>query len=343
MLAYNIICLQVTDHPIVGLNLLKVKGVCMQDFGAGFDSPIAKEIMTFKGNLDALRHFIGLVNTFLKENESKLLKKRAPDFAPLVEAIDHMYPGLTKKKDKPDKVSNVEVETKDLTITDIVEAKTEESEKSYTIKIEDGKGDKLTEALLEYSKSIHSQQLMDSNSALALISIVEWFLSRLIHLYYTKHPETLEGKDKVFSLKELLLFESVADAREYLLESKVEDIMRSSFLDWIAFFKTTCKLSMSYLDKNIDDMVEACQRRNLIVHNGAVVNSIYLSKVSSSLTKGLKKGQTLSISKDYLKNNINTFELNCILLSLELWKKWDMSNQERGKVSRSRLTNVNPV
>lgn len=302
----------------------------MQDYGAGYDSPFAKEIMTFKGNLDALGHFILLVNSFLKENQNSLLKNRAADLAPLAAVMHLMIPDLPESAKK---ISENISKQNDITITEIESNDPAETKKkSYTIEIEDDKGAKFEEALLEYTKSLESQQLMDRNSLLALISIAEWFLSRLIHLYYTKYPETLEGKDKVFSLKDLMAFDSVAEAREYLLESKVEDIMRGAFSDWINFFKTTCKLSMSYIDKNIDDMVEACQRRNLIVHNGAVINSIYLSKVAPKLKKELKKGQHISVSKDYLQKNINIFELNCILLSLEFWKKWDASDQERGKV-----------
>jgi hypothetical protein len=198
--------------------------------------------------------------------------------------------------------------------------------------MEKGKEHDFTDALTEYARSINSQALLFRNSLMALIGTVEWFLSRLIHLYYKKHPETLEGKDKVFSLKDLMAFDTVESAKEYLLESKVEDIMRGSFVDWVTFFKSTCKLSMSYVEKDLEEMVEACQRRNLIVHNGSVVNSIYLSKVAGDLTKGLKKGKVISVPIEYLQKNISVFELNCILISLELWKKWDGSEQERGEI-----------
>jgi len=74
------------------------------------------------------------------------------------------------------------------------------------------------------------------------------------------------------------------------------------------------------------------QRRNLIIHNGGVVNSIYLNKVSKAFKEKVKIGDTLLVEDKYLDNAICKFHLVFILIAAELWKKLEPQNKERGTV-----------
>lgn len=62
---------------------------------------------------------------------------------------------------------------------------------------------------------------------------------------------------------------------------------------------------------------------------GGVVNSIYLSKVAPSLRKGIKKGVEIPLTKEYLDERIDYFELYSILITVELWKQLRPIDEKR--------------
>jgi len=165
-----------------------------------------------------------------------------------------------------------------------------------------------------------------------LASSVELFFAELFHKFFELHPGIVGTKEKVSSFEDLTAFESVADARQHYLNSRIEDILYGSFSDWIAFIKEKAKLSMSYLQTEQNSLMETFQRRNLVVHNGGIVNSIYLSKVAPELTKELSLGDSLEPNRNYLNDRIDSFERNCILIAAELWKSLSAEDDERGDV-----------
>ena len=105
------------------------------------------------------------------------------------------------------------------------------------------------------------------------------------------------------------------------MDHRIEDIMRGSLEDWINLLKQRAGLKMNYLEEHLDDLVEAYQRRNLIVHNGGHVNSIYLSKVAPQCRKDISTGSKINITSEYLHRAINLFEKSFILVAAEFWKQ----------------------
>ena len=104
--------------------------------------------------------------------------------------------------------------------------------------------------------------------------------------------------------------------------------MRSSLDDWIKFLKEQVKLSMGYIDEIKPALIEACQRRNLYVHNGGVINSIYIKNCGFSIEE-YSIGSQLDSDNDYIEATISAFERSFILIAAELWKKNDPSNEDR--------------
>jgi hypothetical protein len=91
------------------------------------------------------------------------------------------------------------------------------------------------------------------------------------------------------------------------------------------------RLSMSYLGEHKDYLIEASQRRNLLVHNSGTVNRIYLSNYPKTLDTPPTIGDKLDTSSEYLSDTISRFERCFLLIALELWKKVDKDDVERGK------------
>ena len=170
------------------------------------------------------------------------------------------------------------------------------------------------------------------SSLISLVTTSEWFVSQMITSYHRLFPEMISGRDKVLSLDDVMTFGGIDEVREHLIACRVEDIMRGPFTDWLKFFKEKPKLSASYIDGEMDDLVEIFQRRNLLVHNGGIVNSIYMSRVSSKHRNGLVVGSEIKVDREYLDNATSALEACLILLCAELWKKLDSADLERAHV-----------
>ena len=154
----------------------------------------------------------------------------------------------------------------------------------------------------------------------------------MLHAYYADHIEAIGTSEKQFSLKELEAFKTLDDAREAVIDNKVESLLWQGFEDWVQYLRNHLKLTAGYLDPVMDEMTEVFLRRNIHVHNNGIVNSIYLSKVTPPLAENIKGGQGLPVTREYLDRAIDLFELYFILLASELWKKLKKGDHERTRL-----------
>jgi hypothetical protein len=224
---------------------------------------------------------------------------------------------------------NVEVEKEDNEGSEIEEA----SDETKKVKIKIQSNEDIKRYMEDSAKSMYHITLLYKNSFISLLSSVEWFLSQILHYYYDKHPDAAGVQKKTLTLADLKGFNSIHDAEKYLVDLKIEEILRNSFDNWINLLKTELSLKLGYLtDALRDELIEIYQRRNLLVHNGGIVNSIYLAKVSEDYRKGIKLNDTLDVDKTYLDNAILKLQKSFILIAAELWKNLDKDDKSRGDV-----------
>jgi hypothetical protein len=113
---------------------------------------------------------------------------------------------------------------------------------------------------------------------------------------------------------------------------KVEEVLRGSFSDWLNDLKVRLKLSIGYAEPFLDELNEAMQRRNLLVHNGGEANTVYMARVPERLRKSVEIGDELFVSQEYLERCIRTFERVFLLIGAELWKKLAPKDEKRSSV-----------
>lgn len=264
---------------------------------------LKKIVNDYSESLQALRGFADLIGPFLRRQLTEVTENNFP----YIEKILRYYKEVssTSETNSVEEALSQMSEHNGISNEFIAEAK-------LTIK--------------ELVRSSRQIEILYQSSLMNLINTTEWLIYQVIHNYFDKYPDALENKSKCFSLDELRSFDCIKDAEKHLISTRVEEIMRGSFEDWIDFFKNVPKLSMGYL--KIDDIIEVFQRRNIIVHNGGIVNSIYLSKVKTNL----KKGEKVHVIPMYINKAINIFELNFILIAAELWKKLEPKNDKRSDI-----------
>jgi predicted house-cleaning noncanonical NTP pyrophosphatase (MazG superfamily) len=191
----------------------------------------------------------------------------------------------------------------------------------------------LRKNLNEISEAIIHYQLLYNSSLMSLISFTEWFLSQILHDYFEKFPDVADISEKTITFQDLRDIGTIEDARRYLIESKIESILWGDFEDWLKLFKDKFKLSLSYIEENKPMLIEVFQRRNILVHNGGRVNSIYIAKVAAEFRKDLSIGDMVNIKPQYLERSINLFERSFIILAAELWKKLAPSDDNRARLN----------
>lgn len=144
-------------------------------------------------------------------------------------------------------------------------------------------------------------------------------MSGIFHAYYESFPDAI-GDDTAILWKNLRVHESVDEAFQSIIDKRVENMLRESVGDWIKFSRDRLGLSCSYVETDLNTLVEIYQRRNLVVHNNGVVNSLYMSNVSQEYRNRVRIGQRLRVDEDYFSTACDIYESTFTLMAAELWK-----------------------
>lgn len=279
----------------------------------------AGSLKNFADSNSALRDFVDMVGTELSEKTKGLYLQHAKALAPLGVLMSRLNPEMQD-------IFPFSEESNSIFDGTIAVEKTEDG---FTMKLTGRGVGPFNDALASVKRTQSHKGLLYRNSLISLISSAEWLLAQLIRLYYEKYPEAIGLDDKRLSFKEISALGSLEDAKSYLTDLKIEEVMRGSFETWLDFIKKHFKLQMDYIEPLRSELIEIFQRRNLLVHNNGVVNAHYLKNVS--VENGVKLGSDLVVSSHYLQKAIDTIELSFLLIGAELWKHLKKDDNNRPK------------
>lgn len=295
-----------------------------------------QHIIDFNENLLGLREFVELIDPFLNEKITEHNKQVFPLFVSAYventlasKADDEWEEGEKDKFLKMRERLQEEIKNAFSIVPEVI--MNNDADGGFTFNIKSSSDD-VTNLIETANKTTKHIELLYTNSLISSLSSVEWFFSQILHFYYDKHPESAGVQKRTMTLADLKTFDSIKDAEKHLIDVKIEEILRGNFESWISLLKSELSLGLSYLDPLLDQLTEIYQRRNLFVHNGGVVNSIYLSKTKESLRAGVVNGQKLTVNKKYLDDSICKLQQAFILVGAELWKKLDPNDETRGDV-----------
>ncbi len=297
----------------------------------------SEQIQEFDKNISTLKDFVDEVDVFIKNRAKESLNKARPFFLKGIGkyVLTQMESEGNPKADKVSEIcEQLDQSVKedygfnlDISIDNIKKGKNGEL-KLQGISFS-GPKNEVENFAYRLNKYDNQLSLFYRSSFINLLCTVEWFFSQIIHAYYIKFPDASGIEKKTLTFSELKAIGSIEDAQSYLIDDKIENILRSSFEDWLKTLKTELKLKLGYINPIEKQLIEIYQRRNIIVHNGGIVNSIYLSKVDRSLTKEIQKGAEVSISKTYFKKAIDLLHKSFLLIACELWKNLESKNVNR--------------
>ena len=297
-------------------------------------------LRNFDESINGLREFIELIEPFLDQH----LEEAEKESNVIAKGFE-----LAKEvalEDDQDKRLSKEEEIKSLFDGDVIKANKLDKEKflkdndeleehmlpDFLYSVPKSLRPRLDSSAGNVKKISHQKHQLLKSSLISLLSTVEWFFSQVLHYYYDEYPESAGIKKKTLSLENLKTFGDIRDAEKYLIDQKIEEIFRGGFESWLSILKDEIKIKSNLAFKQKDQLIEIYQRRNLLVHNGGVVNSIYLTKVPAHLRKDIKIGDELEVTKDYLEDSICKIHLVFTLIASEIWKKIESKSETREEI-----------
>lgn len=287
-------------------------------------SPI---INGFSKNLEMIRDFVNLVEPILAKEGNKQIKKDAKNLWPILLAAEQAgFEGLEKigfsKKTREDlqKKNGLKVTGKKENL------KFEIDKKADLRKIKE-----INDAHHRFFFSLQRSAFLYQTSLISLVSAAEWFLGQTLDLHFKAFPDIItESSTKNFTYKDLKKFATIQDARDSLVEDKINDVIRSGFIDWIKFLKDKASLNTKRIEKYIDETHEFFLRRNLLVHNQGIINTTYLNNLPKSISNKdeYKLNDKLTVDREYLIRAITVFEIIFIDISSQVWSKQIKSEEQ---------------
>ena len=262
--------------------------------------------MNEKDNITKLSNgptFENAVNTFIDHIES------------LSTSLPHILVTIEQTKQKAIKLHQ-EFLNKDC------EKKTGENGIYFAIKPEHFRRNKLLRK--EANQSIIAHTIIQRNYIVSLVSQFDSFIGSLIRTMYYIKPELLNESEKQLTFSNLLEFESMAAAREFIIEKEIESVLRDSHT---SHFKWIERKIDSPLLKDLPiwpTFIELTERRNLYVHNNGIVSNHYLKMCNENkvtIPANTQIGDVLVVDAEYFDKAFKCiFELG-IKLSQVMWRK----------------------
>jgi len=190
--------------------------------------------------------------------------------------------------------------------------------------------------LQEENKSFGiAASILKKSFIVSLISQFDIHISRLIRTMFYVKPETLNSSEKILKFSELIEFETLEAAKEYLIEKEIETVLRESHSKQFEWLER--KLGVNTL-KNLpawSTFIEITERRNLFVHCDGLISSQYIDVCKNNgviLDDKNKLGHKLDVEEKYFEEAYKcVFEIG-VKLAQTMWRKLKTNDLENANI-----------
>ena len=175
----------------------------------------------------------------------------------------------------------------------------------------------------EISSSLEGNKHLLEAIVIGLVSVYDAFLSKLLRVSLTLHPEIVFTSDKTIKFSDLIRFPSIEDARSSLIDREIEAIIRLSHHEQFASIEKLFNLKLREDLLVWPIFIELCERRNLLTHTGGTVSEQYLAncKTQAVNTSGVAIGTKLNVDNAYFSEAVRTIYEIGVKLCYVLWCK----------------------
>ena len=176
----------------------------------------------------------------------------------------------------------------------------------------------LLNEISEFSKTIRKLRTADrtfrQTTIVSIVSKFDEFVMVLLRRAFDENPDWLKNADKSVTYVQLLEIDSIQEFVADLIRKEVDQLMRGSHHKQIALLDSKLKIGIEDNFCHWKDFLEITERRNLFVHSGGVVNTIYLENAKRFGFEETEE-KLLGASDEYVSHAIDIFyELSVRLL-----------------------------
>ncbi|WP_117879835.1 hypothetical protein [Aureibaculum luteum] len=172
--------------------------------------------------------------------------------------------------------------------------------------------------------SFLAERLIQRNFIVSLVSQFDAYVGSLIRKIFIIKPELLNGSERNLSFSKLSEYQSINEAKEYIIEKEIESVLRDSHYNQFKWLENKLGMTLTKDLPSFCDFIEITERRNLFVHSNGVVSSQYLSvcnKHNYKFETILSTGEELKVDEKYFAKAYNIlFEIG-VKLSQVIWRK----------------------
>lgn len=166
--------------------------------------------------------------------------------------------------------------------------------------------------------------LLPINFVVSFVSQYDAYLGGIIRTMFLSKPEFLNSSEKNMLFSELIKFESIEEAREFIVEKEVESVLRESHLKQFKWLENKLGITLRKDLTSFSDFIEITERRNLFVHCNGVISRQYLEVCKENNVKNIDQailGQKLNANPAYFnKCYMTLFEIG-VKLGQVIWRK----------------------
>lgn len=166
--------------------------------------------------------------------------------------------------------------------------------------------------------------LLPINFVVSFVSQYDAYLGGLIKVMFLNKPEMLNSSEKNIMFSELLKFNSIEEAQEFVVEKEVESVLRESHIKQFKWLENKLGIPLRKDLSSFSDFIEITERRNLFVHCNGTVSRQYIDNCRENEVKGIddiKIGDVLNAKPAYFnKCYMTLFEIG-VKLGHVMWRK----------------------
>ncbi len=170
----------------------------------------------------------------------------------------------------------------------------------------------------------HALKTIPRSLFITLISDFDVFISNLIKIIFSSNPGVLNSRDTAIQYSDLITFETMEDAKKYIIEKQIDNILRENHKKQLEYLE---KIINCKIIENIpfwSEFIEITERRNLLVHTDGFVSSQYRK---NCLENGFKDNEIpelnsqIDIDLDYFEKSCNILFKMVVYVTHITWKQ----------------------
>lgn len=275
-----------------------------------------KSINEMFQSIDSIKYYVESIDPIIKQRseefKNKLSENQVDDthlrdkIKIIQEYIKELNPETDLQDDSVEEAMSKKIISKLLEKGFVVEGDIENDEEEITTTIKN------------YKNIERQKKFLINNAIVNGVMAYEQFVREVFSIHYRKHPDTIVNS-KSIAVTDLRKFDSFDSAYEYLISEEITEHMYAGIDKWMKILKDKIGISNSHYTDNNKTIKEIFLRRNVIIHNSAITNGIYVKESDNPFK--FKINEEIISSYEYVMDSLDLLLTNAVFLFIKIWIK----------------------